>query len=436
MNELIKVLLSLSISGGLAAVILFAFKPFYKNRLRKSWQYYIWLVVLLRMLLPFTPEVNFMGWFPARVNNPIIPTDISTEINSSINPIKTDDLGMNNKSYITHTADEINNPIENYNPVISDAPIVNETTINLSVILPYLWFALPLITLVKLVRKIVQYRRYTSFIRAGRKDIDDSAITEIYKRICLEMNVKRYIPLYANPNVNTPMLVGIVKPYIVLPEAINQIGYTQKEYGMVLRHELTHYKRSDIWYKWFVQVVICLHWFNPLVNLILKEINKNCELACDEVVLSSLGTDERRVYGNALIASIRKDKNHSNIMISVTMSEDGKNLKERLESIKLFSNKSILMRVLSFVLALVLILVAFFLGSYTWARETKVAMIDYEQSNQGGSLLNPIMETDIGYYFNSTKTKNYHFVISIKIREKPYSYAASPNAAMTVAVTA
>ncbi|MCL1823797.1 MAG: M56 family metallopeptidase, partial [Oscillospiraceae bacterium] len=56
MNEVLKVILSVSVSGGLAALVLLVFKPLYKNRLKKSWQYYIWLIVLLRMILPFTPE--------------------------------------------------------------------------------------------------------------------------------------------------------------------------------------------------------------------------------------------------------------------------------------------------------------------------------------------------------------------------------------------
>ncbi|MCL1824320.1 MAG: M56 family metallopeptidase, partial [Oscillospiraceae bacterium] len=63
MNEILKIILSISVSGGLAALILFALKPLYKNRLKKSWQYYIWLVVLMRMLLPFTPEVSLIALF-------------------------------------------------------------------------------------------------------------------------------------------------------------------------------------------------------------------------------------------------------------------------------------------------------------------------------------------------------------------------------------
>jgi len=52
MNDPLKILLSLSLSGGLLALLVFAIKPIFQNKLNKRWQYYIWLVVLLRFFCP------------------------------------------------------------------------------------------------------------------------------------------------------------------------------------------------------------------------------------------------------------------------------------------------------------------------------------------------------------------------------------------------
>ena len=61
MTALMKLILSLSLSGSLLILLLLLFRPLYRNRLSKSWQYYIWIVVILRLLLPVTPETSLAG---------------------------------------------------------------------------------------------------------------------------------------------------------------------------------------------------------------------------------------------------------------------------------------------------------------------------------------------------------------------------------------
>ena len=61
MSEFVKTLLSLSVSGSLLTVALLCLKPLYRERFSKRWQYYIWLIVVLRFLLPFTPETALMN---------------------------------------------------------------------------------------------------------------------------------------------------------------------------------------------------------------------------------------------------------------------------------------------------------------------------------------------------------------------------------------
>lgn len=61
MNSLIETVLSLSLSGSLVILFLFFLKSLLKNRTSKRWQYYIWLIALLRLLLPFTPGISPVG---------------------------------------------------------------------------------------------------------------------------------------------------------------------------------------------------------------------------------------------------------------------------------------------------------------------------------------------------------------------------------------
>ena len=61
MNAVLKIFLSMSFSGGLLILALLLGKQFLKDKISRQWQYYIWLIVVLRLLLPFGPEVSLMG---------------------------------------------------------------------------------------------------------------------------------------------------------------------------------------------------------------------------------------------------------------------------------------------------------------------------------------------------------------------------------------
>ena len=60
-----------------------------------------------------------------------------------------------------------------------------------------------------------------------------------------------------------------------------------------------------MFYKWLVQFTICLHWFNPLVYLMGREVNNACEFSCDEAVIKNLDNDGIKAYGNTLLISKR-----------------------------------------------------------------------------------------------------------------------------------
>ena len=82
--------------------------------------------------------------------------------------------------------------------------------------------------------------------------------------------VKRPVELYVNNMVSSPMLLGLFRPCIILPTA----DLSQDEFLCTVRHELIHYRRWDMPYKWLVQITICLHWFNPLVYLMGRELGR------------------------------------------------------------------------------------------------------------------------------------------------------------------
>ena len=100
------------------------------------------------------------------------------------------------------------------------------------------------------------------------------------------------------------MLIGIVRPYIIIPD----INFNEKQLKNILLHEIVHLKRFDIAVKWLTMIASSIHWFNPLMYFIKKEINTSCELACDEAVIKNLSPSEKQAYGDTLISVVAENK--------------------------------------------------------------------------------------------------------------------------------
>ena len=86
MIELLKILLSLSLSGTLLMLVLLLCKPLYKNRLSRQWQYYVWLIVVARLLLPFTPETSLVGNLFREVDSAVVQISTNEPTDSRLLP--------------------------------------------------------------------------------------------------------------------------------------------------------------------------------------------------------------------------------------------------------------------------------------------------------------------------------------------------------------
>ena len=315
MNEFIKVLLSLSVSGALLLLFILGLKPLYKNKFSKRWQYYIWIVVALRFLLPFTPDTTIVGSLFEKFGTAAITNEISTSPNVPV-PAGTGD----NKAEPIQTNREINaaamrEPFNNY------------------VCLFFIWSALALILF---VRKITVYQGFIQYIKAGNKELSDIKILNLLSDCEEKLNIKARVELSCNPLIASPMLIGFFRPRIILP-----IGELEdKELSYIFVHELTHYKQRDMFYKWLIQIAVCVHWFNPFIYLLEKEVNKSCELSCDEKVISILDDKARREYGDTLISFLQSNNLYKSSLASVTLTEGAEQLKERLGAIMKFKKKS------------------------------------------------------------------------------------------------
>jgi len=342
MNEILMIFLSLSLSGSLVTMILFLLKPLYKDRLSKTWQYYVLLIVILRLLVPFGPEISLVGMIFNQAQSYAYIGNVPA-VNVPEAGYALQQLPVETPSIPDDTAN------------IGNLKSIGQMAINL------LWFA-PAFLL--MLRKVIIYYRYVRSIKIGYIRIVDGHVMDLYREVCEAMKIRRF-PHLAQNSVAAPMLVGTIRPVIVLPD----ICLDDKEMRYVLQHELVHYKRLDIIYKWLAQITLCLHWFNPLVYWICREINRNCELSCDEVIIRQLDETEKYAYGNMLLDTIKR-KNESPLpVVSLKLNEDTKLIKERLNAIKKFKKASKTYVAVSMVLAVFLLSGAVYIGVYSQSND-------------------------------------------------------------------
>ena len=339
MNEFMKILLSLSVSGALLLLLILGLKPLYKNKFSKRWQYYIWIVVALRFLLPFTPDTTIIGSLFEKFDTAAITNEIPTSPNVPVPA----DTG-NSKAEPTQTNREI-------------TTAAMREPFNKYVCLFFIWSAL---ALVLFVRKVTVYQGFIQYIKAGNKEVSDIKILNLLSDCEEKLNIKTRVELSCNPLIASPMLIGFFRPRIILP-----VGELEdKELSYIFVHELTHYKQRDMFYKWLIQIVVCVHWFNPFVYLLEKEVNKSCELSCDEKVLSVLDDKAKREYGDTLISFLKSSNLYKSSLASVTLTEGAEQLKERLGAIMKFRKKSKVVIAITAIFTVAVCVCFFVTGAY------------------------------------------------------------------------
>lgn len=346
MRELCTLFFSLSVSGSLLILLLLLGKPLCQKRLSRRWQYYIWLVVLARLLLPFTPEVSPVGTlFQEAEPAPVLSEPAPAPLPQAANPPADDGLPAE--------------PADSAPPaeVLSPAPAAPAFGTALRQNLWVLWLGGAALLL---IRRIAAYRRFAALLRAGGTPVEDPALLDRLAELGRQTGVRRPVELLCSPGAPSPLLLGVLRPCIVLPTT----ALPEEDFCCTVLHELTHCRRGDLLYKWLVQAAVCLHWFNPLVHLMAREIGRACELSCDEAVIRAMDPLQRRAYGDTLLRAAGTAGGCRHSPAFVTLTEHGELLKERLDAIMHFQKRSLRTSLLSALLAAALLAGGTAAGAY------------------------------------------------------------------------
>ncbi|HEK9047794.1 TPA: peptidase, M56 family protein [Clostridioides difficile] len=342
MNDLLKIILSLSFSGALLIIImLFIGKVFFRGRTNHRWKYYIWLIIIARLLIPLTPDISLTGRIFEKtdiVMEQIVETT-PTDGTVNITPVEKNNYDTNDNSDTTFSL------IHSFVSVLFQ---------NLGII----WL---IVSLILLIRKITIYQGFVKYIKAGREEVSSIELLNTLSRLGTQIGVNCPVEFYTNELISSPLLIGFFRPCIILPTT----NISEDDLKYTLLHELTHFKRKDMFYKWLVQITICLHWFNPLVYIMGHEISRECELSCDEEMIRTLNEKERRKYGDTLLHAMALGGKYKDTVSSVTLNESKELLKERLGAIINFKENSKAAKTIMLGLTLLLIVCSIIIGAYT-----------------------------------------------------------------------
>ncbi len=345
--DAVKLILSLSLSGSLLMLALLFATMLLRRRISRQWQYYIWIAVLLRLLLPFTSGINLIGYAFER----IAPTVAVEQVQSDA-PMQSQPLSIQEPSQ-RDTA-EPSTPVDTTAPV---APMFSMPDLPVATYAFVVWLT---VALAMMVRKITLYQGFVRYVKAGWEPVSDIDTLNRFGHIQEQAGVRRMVELCTSRLISTPILIGFLRPCIVLPE----VNPAESDFRFTVLHELTHYKRGDMFYKWLVQLTICLHWFNPLIYLMGRAIDRACELSCDEAVICALDHQGKQAYGDTLLNAMWIGGHYTPSIASVTLHHSKRLLKERLEAIMLFQKKSKWIAVLTVMLSAVILCGAVFAGAY------------------------------------------------------------------------
>lgn len=175
--------------------------------------------------------------------------------------------------------------------------VLSSRTVSLYGILElFAWFWPIGVVVLGLVR-ILRYRFSMRMLRRWSVPVSDEETRKLYRRVCRDLHVTRIPPLFVNARILTPVLAGLHSPGLYLTEE----SYEPEELEFIFRHELTHRKRRDLWYKLLLQAVTTIYWFNPALYWMKSEAEKDIENLCDRAVVASSAKEERMRYSRLLL---------------------------------------------------------------------------------------------------------------------------------------
>lgn len=290
MDQLFIVYFKNSFSLSIIAILLFAISPILARQYSFKCRYYLWSVIFILLILPIRANITFKLPEPLKS---IVPINIPSAVSSTTTTVP---------SLHTH---------------------LNYATI--------LWFV-GVICFLGL--HLFQHLHFLSVVNRWSEDIHNAAILQQFTNTKDTLGIPEHVNIKSCACIQTPMVIGLFTPMVLLP----QFDFSLDDLPLILKHELVHYNRKDLWYKAIMMITLSLHWFNPIVHLMVKSVLNLCEISCDEEVLKEIDVKGRAQYGETIIGMIR-NTSACKTTLSTNFYTDTNGMKKRIYAMMDMTNK-------------------------------------------------------------------------------------------------
>ena len=135
------------------------------------------------------------------------------------------------------------------------------------------------------------------------------------------------IRIYASQSQHSPFVFGLFRPKIVLP--VNWKSWSRTDLNIVIQHEISHLKQGDVWLNLFSVFIFALHFYNPLVWILLKKASFYGEVICDNSAITE-NQINRKNYTKRLLSLAAQTSNLPNQAPVLLFSKTHKMIKQRI----------------------------------------------------------------------------------------------------------
>ena len=390
-----------SLAASFIIILMFLMKHFLRDRLSARVYHMIWILVLIRLIIPF------------QIESPYSIASILPDIYRIMDHAPQEEEA--NYQTVTegmalYYAETVNGETDQQTAADSFGMISAFSAVWL--IGCGIAAAFYVLVIVRLKRQSKQFSR-----------IQDPTINAMVEQNCTRLGIKKTIPVYINTYYPSPCITGIFRPRIYLPQnIIGQIYSHQLEH--VLLHELAHYKRKDLIYSMWAAIAFIMHWFNPLVWLAIREMRYDREIAADLYVMELLGKSAMIPYGTTLIKLASLFPKGSIPLNLVGFNGTKTALERRIHMIKSFKEGSYRIPILTVILVLLLGTLTVSLTSC--AQQSAEPLLDAKATTVNPSLKGQVVFIDPGHggtddgavypYSESSEVKEKDLNLAIAIR--------------------
>lgn len=339
MVNLMNTFFIMSVKGCIVLALIILIKAVFKNKLRASFQYYIWIILIIRLIAPLGIESSFSVF---NIFNPIA----QQKINYDNSKLKSDEL---HNLVIKDKTNEVNLKR-------------NKSKLGFENVLVYAWIAgilaLSIYTLIGIIK--------VKTIKRTSKEI--SKFDEVLSECVQILQVRKNIKLKYTNKVSSPCIYGIINPVIFIPlNLVNSVSKSDFKY--IIIHELCHLKRKDVIIKWIETVLNIIYWFNPIIRYGFYKMNQDCEISCDEFVIKYLGNGENLKYGSTIIKILENQCSGDRLIGTTSMLENNSGIKKRIMMISKCKGEVTMKKL---ILGVFVIIVAAAIGLTNGISKTKV----------------------------------------------------------------